>query len=89
MNYVSEMREAILALDRMQGSIRANTVGTDEELCTLYPLLSLYEQLAHVNFRNLEQHICEHSEYEIIRNAITDRTNRYREWITDMGGKIK
>lgn len=89
MDYIEDMTNVILACDRMQGSVRLYTVNTPEELNTIYPLLSLYEQIEHVNYRCFLQGIITRNEYEHIRSDIMLREQRYKEWINELGGKVK
>lgn len=89
MKYVDNMREVLLAIDKMQADIRVYTVGKIDEGYTIYPLISLYEQVSHINIRCLEQGIINKYEYELINEVVVMRVKKYRDILKRIGVTVR
>ena len=70
MSYIDCMRDTILAMDKLQAEIRLVTMDSSNELNSLYPLMSMYQQVSHVNINSLLNGVCTKEEYDEINDSI-------------------
>lgn len=89
MSYIDCMRDTILAMDKLQAEIRLVTMDSSNELNSLYPLMSMYQQVSHVNINSLLNGVCTKEEYDEINESIKKRIRFYKSIVYEKGGQVK